>query len=882
MKIKLLSAISIIFVQQFAMGQNSGHALRWRVAAETDVAFTAAQVSTAGFNTQKWIGAMVPGTVFYSYVKAGIEKDPDYAENIYKVDKTKYNRPFWYRTEFSPADLSSGRRVWLTFNGINKRGEVYLNGKHLGTVNGLADKVKYDITPLLNKTKPNALAVLVFTPNLGHGLANREAPTYLSSGGWDWMPAVPGLNSGITDEVTMSTTGPVSVNDPWIHTRLPDKKLAELIVSTDLKNSTSAAVTGTVKVVINPGNIVITSPQLTIAANASQTVSFDKRKFPQLIINNPQLWWPNGYGGKADGTQKIYTCAVSFDMNGTGLSDKVVKTFGIRKITADTTAVNGPIRVYVNDVPILLKGGNWGMSDYMLKVRGTDYDARIRLHQEMNFNMIRNWTGEVTDEAFYNYCDKYGIMVWDDFWLNNFGPIDSLGVFKRNAISKVIKLRDHPSVVIWCGANEGVPGGNPNGDISMAIKNAIHDNDGEDRIYLDRSNAGNTNPNFSIHGGSRQLSGSGLWANTDPKTYFTDPHNGYLFSKGSYGMRSELGTATFVNIESFKKFMPREYWVAPTPEMVNSKTNMWARHYFSTDGDLGGGSDPVKYINDVNGRYGKAASLGDFCKKAQLLNVETTKAMYEAWNDHLWKDATGMLMWMSQSAYPSMIWQTYDYYFDLTGAYFGAKSACEPIHIQWNAATNSVKVINNKPYSLSNLTAHAEVYNMDGKRVPGYSQTKKLDVAPTSATEAFVALMGGGDQSKLSGVYFLILKLRDAHGKVLSDNFYWIGKTYLDYTLLSQMPPVTSQLTVSKPVVTTARNGINKVITYNVTNHSKSTSAFGIRAQLLNLSGQQILPAMFSDGYFSLMQGETKLLTVEVNPRLLGNKYKLDLKAYNN
>jgi hypothetical protein len=202
----------------------------------------------------------------------------------------------------------------------------------------------------------------------------------------------------------------------------------------------------------------------------------------------------------------------------------------------------------------------------------------------MNYNIIRNWTGEVTDEAFYNYCDRYGIMVWDDFWLNNFGQIDSLDIFKSNAIEKVKKLRDHPSVIIWCGANEGVPGGNPNGPLSNVIKSAIKDNDGEDRLYLARSNAGETNPNFSIHGGSRVLSGSGLWSNTDPKTYFTDPHNGYLFSKDSYGMRSELGTATFVNIESFKKFMPADYWVAPTVEAVNSKTNMWARHYFSTDG----------------------------------------------------------------------------------------------------------------------------------------------------------------------------------------------------------------------------------------------------------------------------------------------------------
>ena len=855
--------------------------LNWKLAPQDDHIYTVRQVSVAGFNTNNWIKAIVPGTVFHSYVAADKESNPDYADNIYKVDKSKYNRPYWYRAEFSAQGFPAGKRIWLNFNGINKRGEVYLNGHHIGTINGLMQRGIYDITDLLHKNKPNAIAVLVITPNTDHGLANRESPTYLSSGSWDWMPSVPGLNSGITDVVSITSTGPVSVEDPWIRTDLPNKKLANLIVNVKLNNASAKPVSGRIKLVINPGNITVSGPVITLSGKSSQSFTFDDTQFPQLSIKNPKLWWPNGYGGKADGAQYLYTCSVHFDVNGTVSSDAVTKSFGIRKITSDTTSLNGPLRVYVNDVPILIKGGNWGMSDYMLKVRGKDYDTRIRFHKEMNFNMIRNWTGEVTDEAFYDYCDKYGIMVWDDFWLNNFGPIDSLNIFKSNAIEKVKRLRDHPSVVIWCGANEGVPGCNPKGPLNSAIKDAVKDNDGEDRIYLPRSNAGENNPNFSIHGGSRILSGSGIWGNVDPKTYFTDPHNGYLFSKDSYGLRSELGTATFVNIESFKKFMPKEYWVAPTPKMVDSKTNMWAKHYFSTDGGLGGGSNPVGYINDLSKRYGTATSLADFCKKAQLLNVETMKAMYESWNDHMWKDASGMLIWMSQSAYPTMIWQTYDYYYDLTGAYFGAKTACEPIHIQWNPATNAVKIINNKPYDLKGLTAEASVYNMDGKIVSAYSQKQKTDVSATSAKEAFT-MFSAANLPSLSAVHFLKLKLFAADGHLLSENFYWMGNTYLDYTSLDKMPSVGNDLYVSSPKVKVATNGTNLLLTYTITNKSKTTAAFGIRPQLLKKSGAQILPAIFNDGYFSLMQGESKTLQVEVDPRLLGANYRLDVKAYNN
>jgi len=872
----------LFLIQQAGYAQITITPLHWKLAPQSDIAFTASQISEPGFKTENWINAIVPGTVFYSYVVAGKESNPDYADNIYKVNQAKYNKPFWYRTEFSVTGFRSDKRVWLNFNGINKCAEIYLNGHPIGIIKGLMQRGKYDITDLLNKNKVNSVAVLIVPPGTDHGLANRESPTYLSSGSWDWMPAVPGLNSGITGEVFITITGPVSIEDPWIRCSLPNKNLAEATVNVQLRNAGSMPVNGRLTMTINPGNIIITSPKIIVNANSSQTVNYDKNQFPLLNIKNPKLWWPNGYGGKADGSQYLYSCSIQFDVNGTTRSDEVTKNFGIRKITSDTTSINGPLRIYINDVPILLKGGNWGMSDYMLKVRGKDYDTRIRLHKEMNFNVIRNWTGEVTDEAFYDYCDKYGIMVWDDFWLNNFGPIDSLNIFKSNAIEKVKKFRDHPSIIIWCGANEGVPGGNPNGPLSNVIKSAIKDNDSNDRLYLPRSNAGVNNPNFSIHGDSHNLSGSGLWNNTDPKTYFTDPHNGYLFSTNSYGMRSELGTATFVNVESFKKFMPIEYWVAPTVAAVNSKINMWAKHYFSTDGNLGGGSQPVSYINSINNSYGTAVSLEDFCKKAQLLNVETTKAMYEAWNDHMWKDATGMLIWMSQSAYPTMIWQTYDYYYDLTGAYFGAKTACEPIHIQWNAASNSIKVINNKPYALKGLTAEAMIYNMDGKIALEYSMKKIIDVNSTSATEAFAILQNSSKLPELSAVHFLKLKLTNANGQLLSENFYWIGNTYLNYTSLKNMPKVGSSLSVSSPKITIAKNGVNKLLIYTIINHSRTTAAFGIRGQLLNGSGLQILPALFSDGYFSLMQGESKTIEVEVDPNILSNKYRLDVKAYNN
>lgn len=824
-----------------------GQQLHWKISPQQGLP---SLIATAGFPDKDWVPAVVPGTVFYSYVKAGKEKDPDYGDNIYTVDKEKYNRPFWYRAEFPAMTVKNNQRVWLKFNGINKYADIWFNGKQIGYLHGHIQRGIYDITDLLNTKGANAIAVLVSPPRSDHDLANRESPTYICSGSWDWMPAVPGLNSGITDTVALTVTGPVSISDPWIRADMPDTTAATIRVSAQVINSSPVTVTGKLKAVISPGNIIISSGEVRLAPGSSREISLQ----PQPM-QHPHLWWPNGYG-----QQFLYDCKLSFE------TARISQSFGIRKISADTTSLNGPMRVYVNQVPVLLKGGNWGMSDYMLKARGKDYETRIRLHQAMNFNMIRNWTGEVTDNAFYEYCDQYGIMVWDDFWLNNMGGIDSLPMFKDNVIEKLKKFRDHPSVVIWCGANEGVPGGNPDGDLSHAITTAIRTYDGDYRLYLPRSNAGVANPNFSIHGGSRNLSGSGIWANTDPKTYFTDPHNGYLFSANSWGMRSELGMATFVNPESFKKFMPPNCWVAPTPDSVKSKDNMWARHFFSTDGAMGGGADPVKYINDINRSYGQAVSLEDFCKKAQLLNLETMKAMFEAWNDHMWHDASGMLIWMSQSAYPSMIWQTYDYYYDLTGAYFGAKSACEPVHIQWNPASGMVKVINNRNYSLHHLTASATVYNADGKAVSQYEKKTTLQVNASSVKDVFTMLT---DTAGLSDVYFLRLKLYAANGQLLSENTYLAGK----YTSLNTLPP--AEISISAPLKT------SKGVIYTVSNQSTRSVAAGIRVQLLDNKGKQILPVLINDSYFTLMQGEKKQVEIEVASDQLKNGYRLDAKAYN-
>lgn len=677
---------------------SSNPLVQWKVIPQDQIGKDISGIFQQGYNTSGWVSAVVPGTAFTSYVEAGLEKDPNFGDNIYKVDKAKYDKTFLYRAEFEiPANFTK-EKIWLNFRGINRRGDIYLNGEKLGTLDGFMHRGKFDITSIAKKQGKNILAVLTYIPE--QPLNNYGSPTYISSASWDWMPYVPGLNSGITDKVFLSNSGGLIIEDPWVRSSLPTNARAELSVNVGIKNPTTSYREGMLKIVINPGNIEFTQ-KVGVQPGRTTDVKLDKSKFSELVINNPKLWWPNGYG-----EPNLYTCDVSVETDGQ-VSELQRVTFGIKKYTYDTEG--GVLHVSINGKRVFLKGGNWGMSEYMLRCRGEEYDTKMRLHKEMNFNIVRNWLGSTTDDEFYEACDKYGLMVWDDFWLNANPNLPSdIHCFNNNAIEKILRIRNHPCIAVWCGNNEGYPVP----PLNNWLKENIATFDGNDRLYQARSNQDN-------------LSGSGKWGNFDPRYYFTPyPHSSTHNEK--WGLRTEIGTAVFVNYESLKKFMPEDkLW---------PRNEMWNQHFF---GPWAFNATPDKYDKSIDERYGTPKGIEDYCRKAQLLNIETNQAMYEGWLDNMWEDASGIMTWMSQSAYPSMVWQTYDYYYDLTGAYWGAKKACEPMHIQWNPMNNSVKVINTTSKDMEDMTAEVAVYNSDGSEVESFRKSVEVNAPLNTATHCF-------------------------------------------------------------------------------------------------------------------------------------------------
>ena len=219
----------------------------WKIAPQAEVTATGEQISTRGFAAEAWQTAQVPGTVFNAYVLAGKEKDPNFGDNIYQVDLAKYDRNFWYRTDFDVPELYRRSRVWLNLDGVNRDADVFVNGQKVGSMHGFFQRGCFDVTALVQVGAKNSLAVLDYVPVLSpivppknRDMENFSSPAFICTRGWDWMPRVPGLDMGIYKDVYLSATGDVSLHDPWVRTEKASPESADLSIATELQNHSSA------------------------------------------------------------------------------------------------------------------------------------------------------------------------------------------------------------------------------------------------------------------------------------------------------------------------------------------------------------------------------------------------------------------------------------------------------------------------------------------------------------------------------------------------------------------------------------------------------------------------------------------------------------------
>ncbi|HTR41716.1 MAG TPA: glycoside hydrolase family 2 TIM barrel-domain containing protein [Pseudomonadales bacterium] len=859
-------------------------------------------LSEAGVDAHGWYYATVPGTVLTTLVDNGVYSDPYFALDNMSIPESLNKQDYWYREEFTEPESFKGRELWLNFGGINYYAEIWLNGKYLGHVTGAFIRGQFNVSQYIKADATNVIAVKIspppdpgipseqsvkFGPGDNGGKLCLDGPTFVCTEGWDWIPAIRDRDAGLWQDVVLRATGPVTIGDPQVITKLPlpDTSSADVTVEADLHNVSDSVQQGVLK-----GTFEGVQFEQPVALQGGETrmIRFTSKDFPQLIVQHPRLWWPNGYG-----KPELYHLQLHFIASDGKESDETALHFGIREMSYELavkmpdgnvqrveftpTLARGEVPVIdnrresmgwkrrgnedpkevaiwpgqehspalkplddddmgpyliikVNGKRIFCNGGNWGMDDAMKHISREHLEPYIRLERDANLTMIRNWSGQSTSETFYDLCDEYGILVWNDFWMDtegwNYVPFDH-SLFLTNVADTISRYRNHPSIAIWCAMNEGVP---PD-DIEQGNDELIRKLDGT-RYYQPNSRLVN-------------LRTSGPWSNLPLDKYFDDLNQGFS---------TEMGASSIPSAEVMESMMsPADLW---------PPGDLWAYHDFHSKG-AGNRSDLLRLLSQ---RYGEVTNLDDLCRKAQMVNYETYRAIYEGFDSRLWNDCSGVLFWMSHPSWPSVVWQLYSWDYEPNAAYFGAKKAGEPVHIQMNLPDCKVAVINHHFDPLPGATADAVIYDLSGSKVQSYHTNF------TAAANACTDLFNLNWPS--NGTCFVELKLRGADHKLLSQNFYWHAGTEDQLRQLNDLPTVKVKGTLSHH---TDENGT--VIEARLSNVSHSP-ALAIKLTLRDAkTGDRILPAYYDDNYFSLLPGESREIRIECPPGK--DKLQLDLGGWN-
>jgi hypothetical protein len=788
-----------------------------------------ANVASPKFKTHDWYEATVPGTVLTSLVNDHVYPEPLYGENNRPehIPESLCHTSYWYRTAFEVPASYAGKHIWLNFDGINYSSTIWINGTQIGATRGAFIRGKFDISSNVKAGHKAVLAVLVSPqPHPGDphehtlkdgmgkngGITALDGPTFLSTIGWDWLPAIRDRDTGIWQKVYLSATGPVLVKDPLVTTDLPLPRTdsSDVAVQATVENVTDQPQKGVLKGTIE--NIVFEQP-VEIAAHTTQTVRFDSKTTPALHIENPRLWWPNGYG-----PQNLYKLHLSFDQDNTP-SDAQDITFGVRKISYSVPDSEN-LTISVNGVRVFIRGGNWGLDEGLKRIPRERLDAEIHMHQLAHLNLIRNWVGQSTGEDFYELCDKYGILLWDEFFQPNpsDGPDpDDLETYMANVRDKILRFRNHPAIAVWCARNEGFP--------PKAIDDRL-------RVLMAELEPTRRYQPSSTSGAGVRSHGPYHWR--VPRDFYTVTDDFF---------KTETGSVSIPTLESIEGMMPKKDW-----EMI---TDDWAEHDLAKGAQQGD-----KYPLELAARYGKVANLADFVRKAQLMNYEAFRAMYEGRNAQLFHPTTAIITWMSHPAQPSFVWQLYHYDMEPNSSLFAVRSAGEMVHIQFNQANGDLQVINNLPEAVNGATAHVTVYNLDGSVAAEHD-------SPVNAPPSTATTLGPVEfPAAVSSVHFIKADLHDANRKLLSTNFYWraLPEHEDDLTDLNKLPEVTLESQIE-------RKDAEGKCELTVTLHNTSSNiALMTHVQLRRKrSNERVLPAFYDNNYVSLVPHESRTIHIEAD-----------------
>ena len=850
--IVLLLCISYLLAAQQQYELNTG----WQCIHAATINKTGEEISNKNFLLKGWMPAVVPGTVLTSLLYNKLIPDPFYGMNnklipdIYNTGRNYYT--YWFVKDFAEKYPNKDEWVSLLFRGINNSCDVFLNGHKLNKSQNKSMYLRqeYNITSYLAKNGHNRLAVIVYppdsvgSPNGGQGgdgtIAHNITNQYVA--GWDWIQPVHDRNTGIWDKVIIKKTKQVNIENVHIVTivpgkRAPNGKQAPAIIKMTVdiaKNSVTESGKSAIIIECKIGEKTVRTPPVEFDPGDAVT----SIKFPDLEIENPRLWWPNGYG-----PQNLYTLKVRCLINGEIVSDEEHVSVGIRQLSAVWNTHTQSRELQVNGQKIFLKGGNRILSDELLRFSNERYDAEIRYHRDMNLNLIRVWGGGITERPeFYHACDKYGLLVMQDFWVSGDcngrwdDPMkredtnarrkypDDHNLFIESLADQVLMLRNHPSLAFWCGGNEI----RPPEDVLKCLRDTLLPHLDGTRFFFEYSNDDSMSYN----------SGDGPYT-IQPDSFFWQHH--------SFPFNSEVGSVGIGDYESLERFIPKENMIPPEYDAGNKKwkiDSVWQYHKY------------IGYDSAIEA-YGHPTDIKDFTMKAQLVNYNQYRALIEGATAHMWDWYTGIIVWKTQNPWTAMLGQMYDVYLDPNACMYGLSEGSKPLHIMYDAVNRSVIAVNNKFDSVT-IIATMQVINYSGKL---REVSESIRIAPNSCT-----IIHKYDTTSLlskeiiKNGCFLRLMLLDTTNGYHDNNLYALPDTSGQYSWLSVLN--------NAPVIVTAAYKSDSIIAVSVRNDNNNPIAFFNRISLVDKkTKKRILPAFCNNNYISLLPGELTTVYISFTPQ---------------
>ncbi len=819
----------------------------WWVQSSAKVAAQGETISTLQYVPEAWYQASVPTTVLNALIRNKVYPDPFYGMNLRSIPETAYpiggnfsnepmpadspfRVPWWYRKQFSLPPAFRGKVAWLHLDGVNFRANVWLNGKQIGDAKNVAGSYRFfefDVSRVVKLDAPNVLAVEVFPPQ----------PEDLAITWVDVNPMPADKDMGLWQGVYLTSSGPVSMRHVQVvsHVELPSLARAHLTVTAELRNAQAGAVVrGVLKGAIEKTRF---AQEVTLAPGETKLVTFEQTKFPQLNLAHPRIWWPWQMG-----SQPMYELNMEFQADGQ-VSDHQTVRFGIRDVTSELTP-EGYRLFKVNGQKLLVRGAGW-WSDMFLRSSPKRQEAEIQYARDMHLNVLR-MDGKFEDDNFLDLADRYGLLLMPgwcccDHWEKwaTWKPED-YSISVESLRDRIRWFRNHPSILAWLNGDDNPP---PE-KVAQLYVNVLKEENWPNP-YL-----GSATGKPAAVTGATGLKMTGPYEWVPPAYWLTDTQNG-----GAFGFITETSPGPAIPAEpSLRRFIP--------PHHLWPIDEYWDYH-------AGGGvfKNIQVYTQALNSRYGEAQSTADFALKAQAMDYDGQRAMYEAYGRNKYT-STGVLQEMLNGAWPSLVWVLYDYYLRPSGGYFGTKKALEPVHIQYSYDDRSVVVVNSRYRDLKNLRARAEVYNFDLQQ--RFSREAQVGVSSDGVAKVFVI----PEISGLTTTYFVHMALDDADGRTLSTNFYWLStkpdvldwsktswydtptESFADLTELQKLPWVDVKLAAAS-----GAEGSKGITRATVENPSKSL-AFMVHLEInKGHEGEEVLPVLWNDNYFSLLPGERREVT---------------------